>query len=335
MPRVKHWVIRCLFRVLAVPYLFAAWLFVGLVLGLCVNAVEHGVPGSQLIDHWHSIWTVYVAQAGIGYGDYNPRTHLGRAFCIISVFSGVGLLSFIIPKTQVWLSLTPGETQLYRQLRRMKDGQANLMDAAAMVIQRYWKLRQYRIKQLPRQKIVLEFNRVLQEFRFRSNMLKAFYSRTLREEMNSLRVKCERQIQKLNKYLQSCKAIKKDVKDIQAFALATAEFANFSKIKIISKSAKLRVPISDFPAPRNPSLLDVHTYTNSARSSTVAAKIKREHLRNLAFHNLQRRIAQRYSPSASFLSRGSGAALASSMDNSATDPMDREADSSPINSAYL
>ena len=130
MPRVKHWVIRCLFRVLAVPYLFAAWLFVGLVLGLCVNAVEHGVPGSQLIDHWHSIWTVYVAQAGIGYGDYNPRTHLGRAFCIISVFSGVGLLSFIIPKTQVWLSLTPGETQLYRQLRRMKDGQANLMDAA-------------------------------------------------------------------------------------------------------------------------------------------------------------------------------------------------------------
>lgn len=332
MPRVKEWAVRCLFQVLAVPYLFAAWLLVGLVLGLCVNAVEHGVPESQLIDHWHSIWTVYVAQAGIGYGDYDPRTHLGRAFCAISLFAGVGILSLIIPKTQVWLNLSVKETQLYRQLRQKKDGGASLRGAAARVIQRYWKLRLYRLKQLPRLKIFMEFNRVLHEFRFRLNVLKGFYSPTLREEMDNLKVKGERQVHKLIKYMQCCKAIKKDVKFTQAFAFATAEFANFTKIKIISRS-NLHFPSSDFSTPRNPSLMVSYT-SNSARSSTAAAKLQREHLRKTAFRNLQRRIALRHSSHPFSLSRDSALVLTTSVDNSAADPVDRE-DISPINSAYL
>lgn len=177
-----------------------------------MNAVEQGVPGSPLSDHWHSIWSVYVAQAGIGYGDLGPKTHIGRAICLLSVFVGVGILSFVIPKSHIWLSLTAGEEALYRQIRHIRDGHANLSSLAAMVIQRYWKLQLYRRKQMQRLGEVMKFNRVIHEFRFRLNLLKASYSPSLREGIDSLRHHSERQITKVSKYLQICKTFKTQVK---------------------------------------------------------------------------------------------------------------------------
>jgi hypothetical protein len=45
---------------------------------------------------WNGIWLVVVTMTSVGFGDYYPRSHLGRFIIIITTFWGVFLISMCI-----------------------------------------------------------------------------------------------------------------------------------------------------------------------------------------------------------------------------------------------
>jgi hypothetical protein len=46
--------------------------------------------------YWNSIWLVAATMTQIGYGDFYPRTHFGRAILSVSAIYGIFILSILI-----------------------------------------------------------------------------------------------------------------------------------------------------------------------------------------------------------------------------------------------
>jgi hypothetical protein len=59
-----------------------------------------------------TLWFIFVTYATIGYGDYYPKTNLGRVFSIIAAVLGTYLASVIIVSLQLKLELHPTETNV-------------------------------------------------------------------------------------------------------------------------------------------------------------------------------------------------------------------------------
>lgn len=45
---------------------------------------------------WNGLWCVIAAMTTVGYGDFYPRTHLGRLVCIVGAVIGAFLVSLMV-----------------------------------------------------------------------------------------------------------------------------------------------------------------------------------------------------------------------------------------------
>lgn len=301
---------------------------VGIVQGLSLKTIEQGVPGTSLGDTWHAIWSVYVAESAVGYGDFGPQTHLGRMLCIISIYLGIVILAFVIPKSNSWLSLTNTEARLYRQLRHWHAGQTKIKLLAVILVQRYWRLCQARKGHTPHLLTFVRANRILMEFKLKLRRVKAKDSGNFKDTIDSFEKVCDLQLKKTIDLLRPCIEMKKDVRTIQAFALINKELATFNQIKSIC---------TVYCQQGTPSYtVQVRLCTSASRKSLGSGErssnVKLGKARVSAFLKLKRRLVVLSSPRLSLTSRGSfGVARSSNGDVSSSPVVE---DLSPNTSAF-
>ncbi len=69
---------------------------------------------------WDSLWLMYITTASIGYGDYTPKTHMGRFCAGVVAIQGMLLGALLIAAIMENLEWTPNELSTLRILERFK-----------------------------------------------------------------------------------------------------------------------------------------------------------------------------------------------------------------------
>ena len=123
-------------------------------------------------------WLIIVTITTVGFGDFFPKTHLGRMVTILASFYGVFLISLMVTTLTKSSEFTVGENTSYEILHRLKV-MTNLKKMAAHVIVQHWKL--YRTRQklkvdafnpvFRRDKIIIEENVYRREKLFQNERL--------------------------------------------------------------------------------------------------------------------------------------------------------------------
>jgi hypothetical protein len=88
-------------------------------------------------------WLVVVTMTTVGYGDYFPKTHIGRIVVILACFTGVFLVSLTVVTLTSESEFTNGEKEVYRILHRLKK-RKNIIIYAKKVI--YYNAIYYNLK---------------------------------------------------------------------------------------------------------------------------------------------------------------------------------------------
>lgn len=67
----------------------------------------------------NSIWCIIITMLTVGYGDYYPKTVLGKLFAVFSIFTGVTLVSLVTVAFFKYLSLSESEERVYDLSERL------------------------------------------------------------------------------------------------------------------------------------------------------------------------------------------------------------------------
>ena len=68
---------------------------------------------------WNSMWLIVLTMTTVGYGDFYPRTHMGRFVVVLACFWGVFLVSMMVVTLTVSSEFTKGESRAYDILFRL------------------------------------------------------------------------------------------------------------------------------------------------------------------------------------------------------------------------
>jgi hypothetical protein len=82
---------------------------------------------------WNCMWMIVLAMTTVGYGDFYPRTHMGRCFVVIAVMCGVFLISLIVVTMTISSQFTSTEAKAYSLLSRLNAKDASKVEAAQAV----------------------------------------------------------------------------------------------------------------------------------------------------------------------------------------------------------
>ena len=142
--KVKHNVLFVLRSELQEHPIVISSLLLGLtvvVFGYCIRGCEiafaKDVPIIYFQD-WTNIfngmWCVLISIITICYGDFVPRTILGRCFCIIATFVGMILYTLIISNIHSYFFMSNEEKGAYDELQQMKMERKVKTNALEMII---------------------------------------------------------------------------------------------------------------------------------------------------------------------------------------------------------
>lgn len=95
------------------------------VFGFAVRTFErpYNDENEQLQNYdyiWNAMWLVIITMCTVGYGDFYPRTHVGRFVIIIACFWGIFLISMMVVTLTESSEFTKGESRAFEILSRLK-----------------------------------------------------------------------------------------------------------------------------------------------------------------------------------------------------------------------
>ncbi|CAI2379628.1 unnamed protein product [Moneuplotes crassus] len=127
-----------------------------------VSNIESDDPSYQDYSLFNNAWwLIVVTMTTVGYGDYYPRTHLGRFVVILSCFCGVFMVSMSVVTLTSASEFTRGEKSTYEILHRLKQRKA-IENAARKVIfynlAYFYLKKRLRLKEQKRKEERKEFN---------------------------------------------------------------------------------------------------------------------------------------------------------------------------------
>jgi potassium intermediate/small conductance calcium-activated channel subfamily N protein 2 len=114
----------------------------------------------------NTIWNIFVTMTTVGYGDFFPKTNIGRIVGIVVAFWGVFIVSLFVVSLSTMLQFDSGEEKAF-ELNNRLESKENLKVQAANVLGSAYRQRKV-LKQTPVNK-----SDVLSAFRnFRKYMIK-------------------------------------------------------------------------------------------------------------------------------------------------------------------
>jgi len=110
--------------ILLLSSLFTSIIILGLIIRTFERPYYYGWPTNQpgFQDYsyiWNGMWLTAITMMTVGYGDYYPKTHMGRFVAVIACFLGVFIASLIIATLTVSTSFNVKEKKAHTILLRM------------------------------------------------------------------------------------------------------------------------------------------------------------------------------------------------------------------------
>lgn len=82
---------------------------------------------------WNSMWLVIITMCTVGYGDFFPRTHIGRIIIVIACFWGIFLISMMVVTLTESSEFTKSESRAFEILSRLNRKEEAKKTAARAV----------------------------------------------------------------------------------------------------------------------------------------------------------------------------------------------------------
>jgi potassium intermediate/small conductance calcium-activated channel subfamily N protein 2 len=147
-----------------------------LIFGFAVRTYERPYndqnDNQQNYDYvWNSMWLVIITMCTVGYGDFFPRTHIGRIIIVVACFWGVFLISMMVVTLTESSEFTKSESRAFEILSRLnRKEEAKKTAAKAIYVALKANLYNSKYKTEPdylRNKKILadHLKRVLEQFR--------------------------------------------------------------------------------------------------------------------------------------------------------------------------
>ena len=67
---------------------------------------------------WNGLWCIVITILTVGYGDYYPQTHLGRAIAVVACLWGTFLISLMVVSMTNSVDFTPQEEKAYDEIKK-------------------------------------------------------------------------------------------------------------------------------------------------------------------------------------------------------------------------
>lgn len=142
-----------------------------LVLGVVLQMLERGYVDSEQTNHEYftdSAWLIVITMATVGYGDFSPRSHAGRATCAIAALLGMVLVSALVASISLSIEFTPSQVRAYGKIK-LAEAKEKAKKEAARVIREVIRLRCDKSLTLIEKMIV--FNKIRQNAHIFDEML--------------------------------------------------------------------------------------------------------------------------------------------------------------------
>jgi hypothetical protein len=94
--------------------------------------------------HWNAMWCIFVSMTTVGYGDFYPKTHLGRVVTIAACLVGIYCVSMMMVFMTKESYLTDSELKAYNLITRIKLRKQIKNIRSTMI---YHALRKYNLKE--------------------------------------------------------------------------------------------------------------------------------------------------------------------------------------------
>jgi hypothetical protein len=148
------------------PYSLVIGLYVVLmcITGVSIYLFEANRPNSDFYTVSNGIWIVAHTQATIGYGEFTPKTYFGCLILIVSCLCGNLTLSLIVAFSSRSLSLSQAESSLYTAVA-YHQYQCIYRKEAAVLIQRWWRLMDMRMRRALSAAVVVNYYWKLGKYR--------------------------------------------------------------------------------------------------------------------------------------------------------------------------
>ena len=107
------------FIILLVTYGLIILVF-GYSLRLCEIGFVNNVPIENYQDwtsYWNGFWCIFIAITTVGYGDFTPRTLVGRIICVIATFFGIIVFGLIIISLHTKMAMSTREIGAYKEIK--------------------------------------------------------------------------------------------------------------------------------------------------------------------------------------------------------------------------
>jgi hypothetical protein len=115
--------------------------------GFMIHIFErYSHPGMTIYD---GPWLIAIAQLTVGYGDFTPKTDMGRLMAIGPGIMGLSTLALVVSCAFGQLELTRVEQRMAESLYRKWQTRTQLAELAASLIQRWWRVARARKHHLP------------------------------------------------------------------------------------------------------------------------------------------------------------------------------------------
>mmetsp|Transcript_3248 Transcript_3248/g.2795 ORF Transcript_3248/g.2795 Transcript_3248/m.2795 type:complete len:132 (+) Transcript_3248:817-1212(+) len=95
-------------------------LIFGYMVRICERPLNRVETVSQDFNsYWTAMWVVILTMTTVGYGDFYPRTHLGRVVIFIVCIWGVSVVSLMVVTVTNVLTMTPAQEKSLTVMERL------------------------------------------------------------------------------------------------------------------------------------------------------------------------------------------------------------------------
>ena len=220
---------------LIVPIFLISTLVFSLGVQIYEKNYENVNPQEDFSHIWNSMWLVLLTMTTVGYGDFYPRTHVGRFICVLAANWGIFIVSLMILAFTNSSLFTPSQGRSYNFMKKIELKHAGNRYAAMYlnsVIQLFVmnKRKKNRQRDLENKKITLLIRAKIffRKFKF-FRLLSLQIEKTPEEMLRIINEKLAYEIDRLEEVIRDAKEMDEQIETFLELQEKSIEYLNESK----------------------------------------------------------------------------------------------------------